>query len=158
MATIRLRPTFDIPLNGEDSADVWARVQRSVEGRGLDGQFRRRFAMISFVERERHFWSPWLHLDLRQTDEVTVLHGRFSPHPSIWTGLVFGYLALTVLAFFGAVFGFSQWLSGETPWGCVVIPVVAVLGMLVWITSQVGQRLAHDEMVELKHCIETAVG
>lgn len=157
MATIRLRPTFDILVKDEEPAEVWNRVQLSVEKKGLDGQFRDRFAMISMVESERHFWSPWLHLDLRHDDESTTLHGRFSPHPSIWTALVFGYLVLAVIAFFGAVVGYSQWLSGEAPWGCLVIPIVAVLALLVWGISQVGQRLAHDEMVELKRCVENAV-
>ena len=157
MATIRLRPTFDIPLEDDEPAEIWAKVKDLVEEKGLRGQFRDRFAMISIDESQRHFWSPWLHLDFRKHEEKFSLHGRFSPHPSIWTALVFGYLALAVFAFFGAVLGLSQWLSGETPWGCIVIPVVCLLGLLVWFISQVGQRLAHDEMVELKRCVESAV-
>lgn len=158
MATLRLRPTFSIALNRQTADKIWAQIQASVKDKGLNGQFRDGHGMISYVEVKRHFWSPWLHLDLREQDGASTLHGRFSPHPSIWTAFVFGYLALTVIAFFGLVFGMSQWLSGEFPWGCIAVPVSLVTGLLMWITSQVGQRLAHDEMVELKRLIVIASG
>ena len=119
MTTIRLRPTFSIGL--EDATDaVMNRIESAVKNQPeeIAGQFRAGHAMISIVESKRHFWSPWLHLDIRDGDNESEkqLVGRFSPHPSIWTAFMFTYLSLAVLSFFSLVIGYSQQLAGQGSW------------------------------------------
>ncbi len=158
--SIRLRPTFSIPFQiseGELFEQLQAEIDRQAES--VKGQFKRGHGMISINDSKRHFWSPWLHLHVVPPidDQSPELFGRFSPHPSIWTAVMFSYLALCVIVFFLCVIGMSQFLANEYPWGFWGIPLCLVIAVVIWIVSQAGQRLAHDEMVMLKQMVESAV-
>lgn len=150
MTTVRLRPTFSVPTDLEVS-DLFSRLQRAVDDEPeYEGKFASRHALISVSQANRHFWSPWLHVEVREQEDVHTVFGRFSPHPSIWTAFTFSYLAIGVLIFFSAIFGWSQQLAGESAWTFFLIPVWLVIALLLWVVSQVGQRLASDQMHELK--------
>lgn len=119
------------------------------ESESLDGQVTRDHALISFVESKRHFWSPWLHLELRQSENSREIYGRYSPHPSIWTAFMFSYLSLFVLTFFAAIMGCAQCIAGEQAWAFWIIPACLSLAVFLWLASRTGQSLAHDQMEEL---------
>ena len=67
---------------------------------------------------------------------------------------MFAYLALTVMAFFAVMFGVSQWLVAEFPWGLWVAPVCGLVAFVLWIAAQTGQGLAADEMVLIEQVIQ----
>ena len=158
MTTIRLRPTFSVSIQ-EDAAETMARIDGAVKQRAseLTGQFRGSHAMISIVDSKRHFWSPWLHLDIRELESDRQLVGRFSPHPSIWTAFMFSYLSLAVLSFFSLVIGSSQQMAGQYAWGYVVLPICILVAVILWLVSQAGQKLAQDEMQLMKSIVESSV-
>ena len=106
MSSVRFRPTFSIATD-LDSSEIMKRIGEVVANNSdkLVGQLKSNHAMISIVERERHFWSPCLNLEYREFDSSNELLGRFSPHPSIWTGFIFAYLPLVMLAFFSLILG-----------------------------------------------------
>ena len=155
MSTVQIRPTFTVETGLNDES-VLNRVKIAVAKSADEyvGQFSDQHAMIAIVEPKRHFWSPWMHLDVRQTELQKQIFCRFSPHPSIWTGFMFSYLAISVISFFAILFGASQQLSGQSPWAYWVLPIAVVISVLLWLSSQAGQRLAHGEMEQMKSLIE----
>ncbi len=158
MSVAQVRPTFS--LNTEMPADQVMRcIQRSIaeSPNEFQGQFTSYHAMISIEPARRRFWSPWLHLEVRDGDDGREVFGRFSPHPSIWTGFMFSWLAIAVLVFFAAMFGISQQMAGEAAWAWYMIPVLLVIAALLWVGSQAGQRLSHDEMIQIRSKIEQCV-
>ncbi len=136
------------------------RWSRSPHGGGT--AHRAAHLVVAFKQEHRHFWSPWLVLDLETRDDadgagITRVIGRFSPHPTVWTGYTFTYLALGVIAFFSSVFAFSQHSLGGSPsslWGLLASAVMAA--GLLW-SSWVGQRLAREQMIELRRHLEMAL-
>ncbi len=114
--------------------------------------------LITFRADHRHFWSPWLHLDLQVEEHQTRVHGRFSPHPSVWTGFAFGYMSLAVVTFFALVFGYSQTVVGTSPVALAVIPVAVAIAALMWWSAQIGQRLAREQMTQIRALLEEALG
>ena len=150
MSSAKMRPTF--LLESEmSSEDVMRRLRASLKQSAEDyvGQLTRNHAMISISESKRHFWSPWMHIEVRDKQPVSEIFGRFSPHPTIWTGIMFSYLSLTVLGFFALIWGVSQQLAGESPWALVFLPAGLLIAGLLWVASQAGQRLADDEMRQM---------
>ena len=123
----------------------------------FDGQFTRQHAMISIDESKRHFWSPWMHIEVRDGNPDRQIFGRFSPHPSIWTGFMFSYLSLVVLMFFSLMLGISQQMTGLAPWGYYLIPVLLLIAGVLWLVSKVGQGLARDEMQRMKESVEACL-
>lgn len=155
MSTIRFRPTFQLDTPYA-SSETKRRIEATLEMNAdeFHTQFKERHAMISIAEAKRHFWSPWLHLEVRESESGSLVAGRFSPHPSIWTGFMFAYLSLGVLIFFSAIFGFSQQMANQSPYAYYAIPVWIFIAIALWLASQTGQKLALDEMKLLKGTIE----
>ena len=69
MSAAQLRPTFSFQtdLNVED---VMGCIQNSLKHcpDTYHGQFTDRHAMISIDPSKRHFWSPWMHLEIRNDE------------------------------------------------------------------------------------------
>lgn len=158
MSNGQLRPTFSIPTD-LSAGKMVERVRATVadQREDLQGQFTNDHAIISIVESKRHFWSPWLNLEVRDCEESLIVFGRFSPHPSIWTGFMFTYLALGVLIFFSSIIGMAQQVIGTSAWGYGLVPIWIVCGIGLWLTSQAGQQLATEEMQRMKETVELAI-
>ena len=158
MTSTLLRPTFKHQTT-LSSEQVFDRLRGQADS--SSGRFRIQVAgaqaMVSIVESDRHFWSPWLHLDIRQMESAREVFGRFSPHPSIWTGFMFAYLAMAVLTFFSAVLGTSQLIAGQTAWGFWLILIWILVCIALWIASQIGQRLATQQMEFLSNVVSDAL-
>lgn len=169
--SLELRPTFAIGL-AEPTAVVlrrlrsrlaaphvlvrWARPPGGGEATLRDDQDH---AVLCMDESVRHFWSPWLTLDVAAEDGETHVFGRFSPHPSVWTGFAFCYLTLTVIGFFSLIFVAALRMSGGgQAWVGVIAPLCALVALALWWASQVGQRLAHAQMMTLRDCVDAALG
>jgi hypothetical protein len=164
MSAIQMRPTFALETELSEE-EVVQRIQNTFSGNpdgepanNFQGQFVRGHAMISINQSARHFWSPWMHLEIRESDQHRLVIGRFSPHPSIWTGFMFSFLAIAVLIVFAAMFGVSQQLSGQTPWAYCFIPCGLSVVALLWFISKTGQKLARDEMEHMRSSIEKCLG
>lgn len=157
MTDIRLRPTFSFAtdLNSAEVFETLSRTTKQTEH--IQGRFTTYHATLFFDDSKRHFWSPWLHVEVRELDSQKELFCRFSPHPSIWTAFMFTYLSLGVLTFFSAVMGVSQQIAQEAGWAWWLIPVWLVIGLSFWIASQVGQRLANEQMHVLKAFVEATL-
>ena len=133
---------------------TWARTP----GAGAATERSESHVLVTFRAEFRHFWSPWLNLDLQSEDRGARVSGRFSPHPSVWTGFAFGYLVLTVVSFFALVFGYSQTTIGTTPVAFGVLPVSLAIAAAMWWSAQIGQRLARDQMAQIRALLEEALG
>lgn len=100
--------------------------------------------------KAQHMWSPQLAVDLRPhaVDQCTLI-GRFSPHPNVWTLYVAMSAALGFAALLFGAYGYVQWTMGQDPWALLGLPG-GLLGVLaLYLLSQLGQSLGHDQMDEL---------
>lgn len=162
MSSVQVRPTFQISTE-LTPREVFTRLRRIVESSPakFEGQFASRHAMLTIAKSDRHFWSPWLHVEMRSNQESTEsgreVFCRFSPHPSVWTAFMFSWLALAVLTFFSIVFGASQQIIGQPAWGYLLIPLWGVLGGILWVASQIGQKLSRIQMIELKKQVDESL-
>jgi hypothetical protein len=117
--------------------------------------------ILTVPATERHFWSPWLTLEVAAgPDAGTRITGSFSPHPSVWTGYLLGYLGLGLVCLFGVLYAAALAISDSdgSPW-TLWVAAGAVAGMLaMWAGSIVGQRLARAQMAELRTALDQALG
>ncbi len=115
-------------------------------------------AVLKVAEQDRHFWSPQLHLALDDGEDQTLIHGRFSPHPTVWSGFLALYLAIAFSGIVGVIFGTSQWTLGVTPTALLAGPVAIVLTGAVYLAARTGRRLGRDQMMELSTFLADATG
>ncbi|MCA9303525.1 MAG: hypothetical protein KC996_05330 [Phycisphaerales bacterium] len=158
MPLARMRPTFEIPSPHPVDASV-ARLRSLVDegDHPLDGRIAGTHLMLVIPPARRHFWSPWLHLEVYEAAEGSSVQGRFSPNPSVWTGIMLAYIALCTLIFFASIFGFAQLIMQRSPWALSLLPVFLIVGGLIYWGSLVGQKLANDQMHELHDAVAGAI-
>jgi hypothetical protein len=115
--------------------------------------------VVTVPSETQHFWSPWLTIEITPRDRQTHVLARFSPHPSVWTGFAFSYLALGLVAAVALTIGGAGALlpdSSQT-WAFFVAMVAAGAMGGLWIAAQVGQRLATTQMTLLRQELERAL-
>lgn len=158
MSVAQMRPTFLLRAR-QNTTDVMQCVRLGLadSSHGYECQFTSHHVIVSLPPAERHFWSPWMNLEIREVEDTSEVFGRFSPHPSIWTAFMFSYLGIAVLIFFASMFGVSQQLAGQTPWAYFVIPCGLLIAAGLWFASKAGQRLAQVEMEQMRSVIEQCV-
>lgn len=159
-----LRPTFEHTAMG-DAAEVASRI-RAALGRDhptLGASWARGglHALLTVPRDRRRWWSPWLHLDVRTHQletSASIVFGRFSPNPALWTASMLAMIALLAIALFGVALGLSQMTLERPAWGwwLGVLAVVAASGFVTG--ARIAQRLASAQMNELRAAVEAASG
>ena len=156
-----MRPTFEIdfPIVPEQAID---RLSSLVDDSDypIEGRIAGTHLMLVIPPSSRHFWSPWLHIEIHElaSGESSKIQGRFSPNPSVWTGFMLSYIALATLIFFAAMFGIAQWMMDKPASTLMLIPALLVIaGVLYW-ASLIGQKLAQAQMHELYNASMGALG
>lgn len=161
---LALRPTFtlDLPIASNPLIEALSTAlaggamafrRARLPGGGEDrGPRHHDHLVLTVPEADRHFWSPWLAIEISPRAEEAHVFARFSPHPSVWTGFAFAYLGLGVIFAVALVIAASSLLvphSGQ-PWALWLAGGAAAAMGAMWWTSQVGQRIAHAQMVALR--------
>ena len=115
--------------------------------------------VLSIPHAERHFWSPWLTVEVTPRDGGTHLRAQYSPHPSVWTGFAFAYLVLGAGCAVMLVLAGSAALlpDSDQSWALWVAGGAALAMVAMWWASQLGQRLAADQMDRLRRELDDAI-
>ena len=162
----RMRPEFVLPLT--DSARFWETFERTLEARAGNclGMLFRQHAVLQMNEQAQHFWSPHLYLELRDADEHEAddpvrggphLHGRFAPHPHVWTMFMALYGLIILGGIACGVWGLSVWTLGEAPWILLGVPAAAGVFAFVYGAAFIGQGLGAEQMYEQRRLVDRAM-
>ena len=154
----RMRPEFRIPVTGDGSA-VLEQLRRQLEDATatITGQVVRDHAFLQMPPQRRSLLSPFLNLELKNEPGGTLLRGRFSPAPNVWTGFMALYIFLALCGLAGLMLGWAQTTVDEFPWGFIVFPGSMGLIAFAYGAAVIGQGLTADEMYELRAFVDRAV-
>lgn len=154
----RMRPRFQLPVSSDGSA-VLSQLQSQLEDPGarLSGQVVRDHAFLQIPRERRSLLSPFLNLELAAGPDGTLLIGRYSPAPNVWTGFMAIYIFLALIGLAGLMFGWAQTTVDEFPWGFIIFPASLALMAFSYGASVIGQGLTADEMYELRAFVDRAV-
>lgn len=154
-----MRPSISIEIPIDTDAAM-SRLEALIRGEDfpIAGRVAGNHLMLVIPPKRRHFWSPWFHLEVHEHASGSLIKGRFSPNPSVWTGFMLTYIALGTLAFFAAMFGVSQWMMSKPPTALILMGIPVLIGMVMYWASLVGQRIAHTQMRELYDASMNALG
>ena len=151
-----MRPTFVIEFPMSPTQAI-AGLTTLVDDRDMpiEGRIAGNHLMLVIPPKRRHFWSPWLNIEVIDHNGCASVKGRFSPNPSVWTGFMLTYLAMGTLVLFAALFGLSQWMMNKPPNALPLAAVPLLITVALYIASLIGQRMAQAQMNEL---YEAAMG
>jgi hypothetical protein len=154
-----MRPTFRIefPLEDQEAIHKLSTLLDDADF-PISGRIAGNHLMLVIPPESRHFWSPWLNIEVYQLETGSAIKGRFSPNPSVWTGFMFTYISLATLSFFAAMFGVAQWMMNKPPAAAKLIPLFIILAVLIYWASLIGQKFAQAQMHELYDVSMGALG
>lgn len=105
-------------------------------------------------EDDRRFWSPWLSLQAVELDEVTLVQGRFGPHPHIWTGFVFAYAVIGLFAFMACMYGWAQVVLERPPLAFAAAAASLALGGFVYGAEFIGKGMAAEQLYDVRDFVD----
>ena len=154
-----LRPRFKLDLAGTVDDEI-ARVETAVADPASRCVSRTlgNHVDITVVPEDRHFWSPCVHLDFRDSGDGVAVHGLIGPHPNVWTMFAFAYITIASATAFAVMLGLTQLWLDEHAWGLWIVPAGAVLCIAMYAFSQIGQRLAAEQTKLLSELVARALG
>lgn len=168
MQPLTLQPTFEIDV--AMPLDEFMPRMRDVVSRGqLCGPAVAVGNCIDFKvdASQQCFWSPHLTVQASAGDSdqiqnpTTVNHSklycRFSPRPEIWTMFMAIYAIIMGLIFIAAIYGYVQWILGNSPWAALVVPIGASMIAALHVSSKVGQSFSSDQMLTLRQRLNSAI-
>jgi hypothetical protein len=157
MSAPRVRPRFEVETD-LDADSIMERLRRRLpECPHCTGMSVGRHAELFVPERDRRVWSPWLSVTADDHAPGSLLRARFAPHPSVWTFYLFLAFGIGFGLLVGTTWGYAQWATDQTPWALASVPIVLVLGFLLFLVSQVGQKLGGSQMEDLRDALEELI-
>ena len=152
-----MRPRFELQL--PVTREAWLDALRSElenDPESLRGQVFRKHAVVEIRDGERTFWSPYLNLEVEDEPDGSVIRGRFSPHPNVWTMFMAVYILLALAALGGLSYGIVQYTLGQPPWAFLIVPAAVALFGFVYGATLIGQGLGAEQMYTMRSLIDRA--
>jgi hypothetical protein len=112
---------------------------------------------IRIVEKDRHFWSPELSLNMEETGMGTEIRGLYGPKPDIWLGYMFTYFFLGFVVLVLSMIGFSRYNLGLSSYILWAVPFILGGLFVLWSTSRTGQKLGKEEVSLIHRLIEPKI-
>ncbi len=106
---------------------------------------------IKFNNKEVHFWSPQLHIEVREVDESNcTLNGLFGPNPTLWTFFMFLHFGVATIFTVISIWAYSS-ASLNRPYGLQIGLMIAMV--LIWFVlyafGRAGRRKGKPQMHQL---------
>lgn len=141
--TVFLRPRFSFDLD-ENADSVIVKMQEFLKttGKKYKSKIIDHHIFIDIPDKEAHFWSPQLHLEIvEKSEKSATIKGLFGPKPQVWTLFMFLHFIVG-----GAFIAFAAMLyikySLNEP---LAFPIVMLIALpIVWVLLYVFGRLGRD--------------
>lgn len=156
---VLLKPRFKFKFK-ENKEDVLAQFKVNLEQNKGDfiSKIIDHHIVIDVPPEKEHFWSPQLHVEIEDEDEMTIVKGIMGPKPKVWTFFMFLHFAVAVAFFVFFVIFYSRWSLNQdymvSMIMCLVMPVVWVA---LYFMGQLGKKFGYDQMVELHDVLTEAL-
>lgn len=113
--------------------------------------------VVDVPEKDEHFWSPQLHVEIEKEKDYTLVKGILGPKPKIWTFFMFLHFIVALAFFVFFVIFYSKWsLDQEHTFSMVMCILMPVIWVALYFSGQLGKKFGYDQMVGL-HDLMTEV-
>ena len=155
MSTLQIRPRFKIQTR-ENPEWVLSRLEQALSKSeaAITGKVVSHHVVLNIPQKDQHYWSPQLHLEVEEDEEGSLIRGLFGPKPTVWTLFVFIYSVIGLFGLIALTFGLSKWMLGEITFWFWGIPGSLVAALVVYFIARTGQHLGREQMEVLKDFLE----
>lgn len=98
---------------------------------------------IKFNQKENHFWSPQLHLEVEEIDEKNCrIFGVFGPNPALWTFFMFLHFSVVTVFVILGIWAYSIASLGKSY--SIQIGIMIIM-LVLWITFYIFGRIGKQK-------------
>lgn len=117
------------------------------------------YLTLVIPDEDQHFWSPQLNLSISALEEGgTEVTGTYGPNTNVWSMYLYGYLTGFCFAGVSTVFAISKWIVSGWTLGFFLMGISYAILAGLYITAQIGQKLAAQQTFELHQAFERGIG
>lgn len=158
MISLRLRPTFEVPIRVPRETMI-ERLGDLANQHDTPDLFRMHgeYGELHLPPSEHRVWSPHLSFYVTDHGQDHCVLGRFAPRVDVWTSVWIFYLLMAFTSFFGFTLAYSQWALGHSAWGLWIGVVPLFLIAALHVVAIVGQSWSEDQMHSLREQLEALV-
>lgn len=106
---------------------------------------------LKIPRAEQHFWSPQLHLEIREESSGKVkLHGLYGPNPTVWTLFMFIHFVAAALFIGIGIWAYSNASLGN-PYRLQIVSLFLVIAFwfALYFGGRMGKSTGRKEMLAL---------
>lgn len=150
-----MRPRYEafVPVS---QADLITRVRenmRSAEPK-VHAVMADRHLELLVDPSDRHFWSPWLSVDIEAAEGGSRVRARFGPHPAVWTLFMSIHILLSFIVLGSSLYAASLWTLGHEPWPLWFALLAMALMGVTYVATLIGQGMGSDQMYILHAALD----
>jgi hypothetical protein len=159
MTSFRIRPRFKV-ITSKTPTEIQQDIQQRLHTHTQDciGTVIQGHIVLKIPIQDQHYWSPQLSLNLEEEENSTVIYGLYGPKPTVWAMFTFGYATIGILALFVGITGLSKVSLGKSAFELWAIPAFAIIALVLYVLSQIGQKIGAEQTFTLHHFFEEATG
>ncbi len=150
LSSFRIRPRFEsIVPDAPDAVHARLNTALTANAKGVVVRAFPGFIGLHIPDAERKYWSPRLFLSVEAAPGGTRIEGIYGPEIEVWSVFLYGYLGTGLLGTFSGIYGYVQRMLGQDPWGLCVCAWMAIGGLGLYLSAQLGQKLGADQTYRL---------
>lgn len=149
---IFLKPRFQIDFKMNAEALISKVQEQLKEERKYRTKVIDNHLVIDVAEKEEHFWSPQLHVEVEGMEENrSKLKGLFGPKPQVWSLFMFIHFGVATAFLIFGVIAYSNWsLEKDIFFPVVMLIVLPIIWVTLYFLGRLGKSTGQKQMDELK--------
>lgn len=151
---IFLRPRFSFDVD-ENETNILKRMEESLKksDRKYKSKIVDQHIFIDVPEKDAHFWSPQLHVEIVKKDETSsLIKGLFGPKPQVWTLFMFIHFIVGVAFISFAIMLYVKYsLKESLLFPAIMVIVLPLVWVLLYFLGKIGKDTGRKQMKELHH-------
>jgi len=137
---IKLKTNKELALNSFENLDHPPFIIKKIDDH----------IFIKFNQKEIHFWSPQLQLEINEDNNESIVHGLFGPNPTLWTFFMFLHFGVATIFIILAVWAYSS-ATLNRPYGLQIglMVFMVILWVVLYSFGRYGRKKGKPQMKAL---------
>jgi hypothetical protein len=149
---IEIKPRFKL-ITSFSNDEVLEKVRVALPKQSeVIGILKGNHVFLNIPKENQHYWSPAMEVIVErdENDESKAyIRCLIGPRQTIWMMLMFFYIGVGVLGFFGGIYGLAKWNLGKETLLVWAVPLAIILFGVIYFTAKYGQKKGRDQVLYL---------
>jgi len=150
---IEIRPRFKLLSSSFEPKEFLEKIKNAIsKDITIVGKIAGDHIFLSIPENEQHFWSPAMEVVVAkdyEDEEITAIRCLIGPKQSVWMMVMFLYVGVGAMLFFGGMYGLVRWSLDNGTKFLWFIPIGIILELIIFLATKWGQKKGRDQMLHL---------